>query len=555
MNSQQLLKHFDRLAEAPDAVPRLRRFILDLAVRGKLVEQDVNREVCNFIPEIIPASLPLDVPRSWRWTEFGMVGHISGGYAFRSTDYSSSGVFVLRVTNIEPSGLINQNDPVFLPPEKVTEELKRFYLNEGDILLVMVGGSLGKIGVVTSSVLPALLNQNLWRITPAGDQVFGPFLKLLTDFAVSFQQKITHSTHGHLSREEFRTKPVALPPLAEQKRIVARVDELMGLCDRLEAAQKEREERRDRLAAASLHRLNQPDDNAKTFQAHARFHLRHLPRLTTRPDQIPALRQTILNLAVRGKLVHQDPNDEPASLFIRAIKNEKKHLIQQKVIKLSNSHTHRGNAPETAKLPSNWEWVILDEITDIGTGSTPSKANREYYRDGTVPWVTSSATNNEFITAPEHFVTQSAVKECRLNLYPTGSLIVALYGQGKTRGQVGQLMFDSTTNQACAVVVFFGSGVLARDYIRLVLKKKYHEMREMAAGGPQPNLSGGLIRNTNIPLPPIAEQKRIVAKVDELMAVCDQLESELTTAQTESRRLLEAVLHEALKPVDKTSCD
>jgi type I restriction enzyme S subunit len=212
----------------------LRKSILTLAVQGKLVPQDPNDELSDSIPEIIPSSPPLDVPDSWRWTEFGEIGEISGGFAFKSGDYTPSGVFILRVTNIAPSGVISKDEAVFLPPEKVTREVERFYLNEGDILLVMVGGSLGKIGLVTSDILPALLNQNLWRITPVNGEVDSQFLRLITDFAVSFQRQITHSTHGHLSREEFRKKPVALPPRAEQRRIVAKVEQLMALVDALE---------------------------------------------------------------------------------------------------------------------------------------------------------------------------------------------------------------------------------------------------------------------------------------------------------------------------------
>jgi len=213
----------------------LRKSILNLAVQGKLVPQDPNDELSNSIPELIPSPPPLDVPDSWRWTEFGEIGEISGGFAFRSGDYTPKGIFILRVTNIAPSGVISKDEAVFLPPEKVTREVERFYLNEGDILLVMVGGSLGKIGVVKSDILPALLNQNLWRITPANREVDSQFLRLITDFAVSFQRQITNSTHGHLSREEFRKKSVAFPPLAEQRRIVAKVKELMALVDELES--------------------------------------------------------------------------------------------------------------------------------------------------------------------------------------------------------------------------------------------------------------------------------------------------------------------------------
>ena len=125
--------------------------------------------------------------------------------------------------------------------------------------------------------------------------------------------------------------PFPLPPLAEQHRIVAKVDELMALCDRLEAARAGREAVRDRLAAASLARLNAPDP--ETFQADARFALDALPALTTRPDQIKQLRQTILNLAVRGKLVPQDANDEPASELLKRIAKEKARLVKAGRIK------------------------------------------------------------------------------------------------------------------------------------------------------------------------------------------------------------------------------
>ena len=212
----------------------LRKSILTLALQGKLVPQHPEESVSDSIPEIIPPSPPLDVPSTWRWTAFGGVAEIAGGFAFKSGDYAPNGVFVLRVTNIEPNGVINKNEAVYLPLQKISKEVERFYLNDGDILLVMVGGSLGKIGVVTSDILPALLNQNLWRLTPINGDVDRRFLKLLTEFAVSYQRKITHSTHGHLSREEFRKKPVALPPLAEQRRIIAKVDQLITLVDQLE---------------------------------------------------------------------------------------------------------------------------------------------------------------------------------------------------------------------------------------------------------------------------------------------------------------------------------
>ena len=158
--------------------------------------------------------------------------------------------------------------------------------------------------------------------------------------------------------------------------------------------------------------------------------------------------------------------------------------------------------------------------------------------------MTSASTNNYFINEPDQFVTRKALKDYNLRIYPKGSLLIALYGQGKTRGQVGQLMFDSTTNQACAVLEFFESGKSLRDYVRMFFLKKYDELRERAAGAAQPNLSGGMIRFTRVPLPPLAEQRQIVAKVDQLMALVDELERQQAASREKATKLLDAIAHE-----------
>ena len=157
----------------------------------------------------------------------------------------------------------------------------------------------------------------------------------MTSLATGFTVK------GTTCKAKYQVFAVPPPsPLAEQHRIVAKVDELMALCDQLEAAKTEREQSRDRLVAASLHRLNPPADTQKptrptaspagdAFRDHARFIFNHLPRLTTRPEHIKQLRQTILNLAVRGKLVPQDPNDEPAAELLKRIQAERQKPLKR----------------------------------------------------------------------------------------------------------------------------------------------------------------------------------------------------------------------------------
>jgi type I restriction enzyme S subunit len=264
------------------------------------------------------------------------------------------------------------------------------------------------------------------------------------------------------------------------------------------------------------------------------------------PETIPKLRQAILQLAVQGKLVRQDPNDEPASLLVERIRAKKEILTKDKKIKKSVPLPPIDYKEVPYSLPNNWVWVHLDDISDIGTGSTPLTSKREYYLDGNIPWITSTATSQEFIDLADVYITETAVADYRLRIYPPGALIVALYGQGKTRGQISKLRISATINQACAAIVFFEATEELQVYIRRVFEKKYDELRELAAGGAQPNLNVGKIKEILIPLPPVAEQKRIVAKVDRLMSLCDTLEAKLKEARSHSETLMEVAARQAL---------
>jgi type I restriction enzyme S subunit len=245
------------------------------------------------------------------------------------------------------------------------------------------------------------------------------------------------------------------------------------------------------------------------------------------------MRQTFFNLAVCGKLVDQKADDEPIGKLLKRL-----GLSEIKLPSEANLHV----------IPLTWAWVTIEQIANVSSGTTPSRDVSDYYSADGTPWVTSGETSNEFIVKTAQHVSDRALRETSLKLYPPGTLIVAMYGQGKTRGQVAELSIAATTNQACAAIVLKLEETGHRRYVKLFFQKIYEEIRELAAGGSQPNLNGGKIKSTLIPLPPLAEQHRIVAKVDELMALCDQLEAQLTTTQNDSRRLLEAVLGAALVP-------
>ena len=263
------------------------------------------------------------------------------------------------------------------------------------------------------------------------------------------------------------------------------------------------------------------------------------------------LRQKILDLAIRGKLVPQDPNDEPASVLLERIKAEKERLIKEGKIKRSKKSasdtSHYENWP--FEIPESWEWAQLKDIAFIGTGSTPKTTNQEYY-GGNIPWINSSSTKHEYVEVPNSYITEKALKETNCQLYPIGTIVIAMYGEGKTRGQVCELAIASTTNQACAAIIPFDSAIKA--YIKAFLKGNYYAIRTLAEGGLQPNLNIGKISDFWIPLPPEREQKRIISEVNKWLSIIDKIENEqsdiFSVIQKTKIKVLDLAIHGNLVP-------
>ena len=331
-----------------------------------------------------------------------------------------------------------------------------------------------------------------------------------------------------------------LPPLAEQHRIVAKVDELMTLCDRLEAQQADAKSAHAQLVQALLDSLTQASD-ANDFAANWRRPAEPSPTLFTTESSIDALKQTLLQLAVMGKLVPQDPNDEPVSELLKRIEREKTQLIEQKVIRKGKSLPDIEQDEMQFNLPMGWEWIRLGQIGDWGAGATPARGNSSYY-GGEMPWFKSGELVADFISDSEETVTELALKECSLRRNKPGDVLIAMYGA--TIGKTAILSVEGTTNQAvCACTPF--NGVFNR-YLLLTLKALKTNFIGQGAGGAQPNISREKIVATVAGLPPLAEQHRIVAKVDQLMALCDQLKTRLTQARQLNEQLASTLVEQAV---------
>jgi type I restriction enzyme S subunit len=336
--------------------------------------------------------------------------------------------------------------------------------------------------------------------------------------------------------------------LAEQHRIVAKVDELMALCDRLEEARKTREEVRDKLTAASLARLTAPDISGEEFPTHAAFALEALPALTTRPDQIKTLRQTILNLAVRGKLVAQDPADEPASNLTKVAKD----LQSEEGVKVKADPIQPSDVP--FKAPSGWLWTRVGTIAmQTGSGSTPRGGKSAYADEGT-PFLRSQNIYDDGLRLDDVvFINDETNKKMKRTQVKAKDLLLNITGGSIGRcTRVPDEFTGANVSQHVAIVRTAAPGT--EDYLHLLVRSPFFQgyvVGEQTGAG-----RGGLPKNRMdripVPLPPLAEQRRILAKVDALMVLCDRMEIGLTADTTTRARLLEALLHDALDPATET---
>jgi len=327
------------------------------------------------------------------------------------------------------------------------------------------------------------------------------------------------------------------------------VDELMSLCDQLEAAKEEREQTRDSLVAASLQRLDQPAEEEETFREHARFTITILPRITTRSAHIKQLRQTILNLAVRGKLVPQNPSDEHASELLNRIAERKARLVKARKIPPRQSAV-RDPSRDVSWLPKSWEVIALGEVCNMVTSG--SRGWAEYYAE----------SGAGFIRAQNIRFGQLKLEDLayvRLPPNPEGSrtkveesdLLLVITGAGVTNpALVDQDIGEAYVSQHVGLIKIAEKKLSV--WLRLCLMSQSggrDELTERAYGAGKPGLNLENIRSLTIPLPPLAEQHRIVARVDELMSLCDQLEEKFSETEQDNHRFLEAVLQEALAPI------
>ena len=560
MIADELLRHFERVADAPGAVIRLRRFVLDLAIRGKLVNQSPADEPASQLlrriasekarlsavglirppkPVPPPENAPFDAPRSWCWTQLAEIGLISPRNE-ASDDTMASFVPMSLVAaeygvshghEIRPWGEIKKGYTHFANNDVGLAKITPCFENGKSTVFRGLSNGIGSGTTELHVARPVLVSPD--------------FICLVLKSPYFIENGIPRMTgtagQKRIPADYFAHSPFPMPPLAEQHRIVSKVDELMALCDRLEAARAEREASRDRLTASSLGRLNAPDP--ATFHDDARFALDALPSLTARPNQFSPFREALLNLAMLGKLVVQDEGDEQTLLFLTLIGSEVEAFrAEHRLGSIGVDPVENQESP--FELPKGWLWVRLASLFKIitdGDHQPPPKSE-----EGVAFLTIGNVTTGRLDFTGCRVVPRDYFDSLAPYRVPArGDILYTVVG-----ATFGRAALVETEREFCVqrhIAILKPAAEMNPRFLVWLLRSPlvYDQAARSTTGTAQPTIGLRPLRNFLVPLPPKGEQSRLVAKIDELMALCDRLESGLERGGEIRHRLLETLLREA----------
>ena len=479
---------------------QLRASILQQAMEGKLVKQDPNDEPASVLlekiteekarlikekkikrtkklPAITDEEKPFDIPGSWEWVRLGQLAS-SVRYGFTDSAKGSGNARFIRITDIQ-HGSVNWNNVPFcnVPSEKL-DDLR---LLNNDILIARTGGTVGKSFIVHDVEQTSVFASYLIRIRMVNIQLTNFIAYFLQSplYWKAISEKQSGTGQPNVNASKLSEIIIPLPSLEEQKRIVAKIEKLMPLVDEY---------------AEAYDKLKKLDDGFND-----------------------KLKQSLLQYAMEGKLVKQDPNDEPASVLLEKIAEEKARLIREKKIKRTKKLPEVTDDEKPFEIPDSWEWVRLGNLVRFTLGKTPKRSMPEYWESGTIPWVSISDLNNATLKQTKEHITPKAYSEVFGETISTAGTMLMSFKL--TIGKVSILGIDAVHNEAIiSIYPYIDANKIIRDYLYKVLPfiSQHGDFNTAIKGK---TLNKKSLSNLLIPLPPLAEQKRIVAKLDQLMSI------------------------------------
>lgn len=483
---------------------QLKASILQYAIQGKLVEQraeegtgeelfqEIERKREVLIKEKIIKKdkrtnsiinfqeVPFDIPENWMWVTLGSILNKLTDGTHKTPKYTSTGVKFVSVKDMS-NGFLSLENTKYISEEEHKELYARCNPEKGDLILSKVGTTGVPAIVDTTEPFSLFVSVALLKFDCKCIDVEFLYYMLMSPLV---QAQATENTRGVGNKnwvlDAIASTMVVLPPLVEQKRIVAKIEELLPLVDRY---------------AASYEKLE---------QFNAKF-----------PED---MKKSILQYAIQGKLVEQRLEEGTGAELYKQMQAEKQRLIKEKKIKKEKTLVEITDDEIPFDIPETWIWIRVGDVGSWGSGATPPRTNPAYY-GGSIPWLKTGDLNDGFIKEVPEFITELALEKTSVRLNPVGSVLMAMYGA--TIGKLGILEIPVTTNQACCACIPYAG--MYNKYLFYYLMSMRQTYIGMAEGGAQPNISKEKIVNSILPLPPLEEQHRIVAKLEEILPLCERL--------------------------------
>lgn len=542
-------------------VKKLRGLILELAVQGKLVEQYPAEEPASKLlerarteklhlvkqgeikkrrrlTELSEMTIPFHLPSSWEWAQLEDVGRDWGQ---KAPSNEISYIDVASVDNLR--GATTQ--PSILSADEAPSRARKI-VREGTLIYSTIRPYLQNIAVIESDIEPEPIASTAFAVLhPLAGMPARFFLHYLRSPAfVRYVESVqTGIAYPAINDKQFFSGLVPVPPLQEQHRIVQKVDELMAVCDRLEQQTSDQIEAHETLVDTLLGTLTQSKKATELADNWARL-AAHFDTLFTTEQSIDKLKQTIRQLAVIGKLTQQDNNDEPVTITLNSLsKLPKPARYESRSIEIiPGSCGLSVNDPKT-QLSDGWSWVPLIQVAELESGHTPSRSRLDWW-DGDIPWIgiTDARDHNGGVIHETHQKTnEDGLKNSAARLLPAGTVC---FSRTASVGYVVIMGRSMATSQD--FVNWVPTAALTANWLKLVLMAERPSMNRFSKGAVHQTIYYSAWLSMHIALPPVSEQKRIIQKVDELIALCDHLKERLNHASDIRCQLADSVVEGAL---------
>ncbi|EES3202137.1 restriction endonuclease subunit S [Escherichia coli] len=552
-------------------IKKLRELILELAVRGKLVPQDPNDEPASELlkriaaekaelvkqgkikkqkplPEISEEEKPFELPEGWEWTRLINLGIWALGSGFPNVVQGSTDKEIL-MCKVSDMNLEGNEKFIFSTKNTISKDLADEYkikISEpGTIIFPKIGGAIAtnKRRIL---VQDTAIDNNCLGIKPC-DAISGEWFYLILN-TLDMSKYQSGTSIPAINQSVIGSIPVALPSLKMQEKIVSYVITLMSLCDQLEQQSLTSLDAHQQLVETLLGTLTDSQNAEELAENWARIS-EHFDTLFTTEASVDALKQTILQLAVMGKLVPQDPNDEPASELLKRIAQEKAQLVKEGKIKKQKPLPPISDEEKPFELPEGWEWCKFGLTSEFINGDRGSNyPNKNEYVSQGIPWInTGHIEKNGTLTVTEmNFITEGKFNELRSGKIQKGDLVYCL--RGATFGKTAFVIPYETGAIASSLMIIRPFITEMGGYIYNYLTSPFgrSQIYRFDNGSAQPNLSANSVMLYSFPCPPLTEQYRIFSQVGLLHELCDKLKTRIKTAQQTQLHLADALTDAAI---------